>query len=266
MADHGDSILRLAGLKDIIRWQPLQAEVVQPRQLPDGLLEILFQGRIETDLVILEMATVAEPRLIEQILRDLTLVYLDRRILPEVFVLILSQGGSRTENTLTMASRLGLTQWSVRWRVVELWNVSAADLLAANDVGLIPWVPLTRLDERPENVLAECRRRIDSQATAEECENMLAVTRVLASLRYNDPQILSIFGGKETMLEFPAIQELVAEARHRDIIKALELRFGAVPQEIVSEVQAIRDAKKIDELFDHAITCADLDAFKSHLR
>ena len=31
---HGDAILRLAGLRDLASWRPLQAEVVQPRQLP----------------------------------------------------------------------------------------------------------------------------------------------------------------------------------------------------------------------------------------
>ena len=36
---HGDSILRMAGIVGIETWRPLQAEVVQPRQLPDGLIE-----------------------------------------------------------------------------------------------------------------------------------------------------------------------------------------------------------------------------------
>ncbi len=30
------------------------------------------------------------------------------------------------------------------WRVVELWELSATELLAMNDVGLVPWIPLTR--------------------------------------------------------------------------------------------------------------------------
>ena len=38
---HGDSILRMAGIVGIESWRPLQAEVVQPRQLPDGLIEAL---------------------------------------------------------------------------------------------------------------------------------------------------------------------------------------------------------------------------------
>jgi hypothetical protein len=35
---HGDSILRLAGVHDIESWRSVQAEQVQPRRLPDGLI------------------------------------------------------------------------------------------------------------------------------------------------------------------------------------------------------------------------------------
>ena len=63
---HGDSILRLAGIVGIERWRPLQAEVVQPRQLPDGLLEVTFEGKPQTDLFVLELATYPEARLDEQ--------------------------------------------------------------------------------------------------------------------------------------------------------------------------------------------------------
>jgi hypothetical protein len=36
---HGDSILRLAGIRRIVDWRPVPGEVVQPLQLPDGLLD-----------------------------------------------------------------------------------------------------------------------------------------------------------------------------------------------------------------------------------
>ena len=32
----GDSILRLAGIRQIVDWRPMPGELVQPRQLPDG--------------------------------------------------------------------------------------------------------------------------------------------------------------------------------------------------------------------------------------
>ena len=54
---HGDSILRLAGVDDLVSWRPLQAELVQPRQLPDGMIEAFRAGRIEPDVFVLELAT-----------------------------------------------------------------------------------------------------------------------------------------------------------------------------------------------------------------
>ena len=54
---HGDSILRLAGVLDIDSWQPLPAELVQSRRLPDGLIEVRRNGQAEPDLYVLEIAT-----------------------------------------------------------------------------------------------------------------------------------------------------------------------------------------------------------------
>jgi hypothetical protein len=48
---HGDSILRLAGVEDIASWTPLQAELVEPRQLPDGVLSALEYGQSEPDII-----------------------------------------------------------------------------------------------------------------------------------------------------------------------------------------------------------------------
>jgi hypothetical protein len=59
---HGDSILRLVGIGGIASWRPLQAELVQPRRLPDGLIEALLRGEDQADLFILELATYPEKR------------------------------------------------------------------------------------------------------------------------------------------------------------------------------------------------------------
>ena len=42
---YGDSILRLAGVRDFVAWRPLAAELVQSRRLPDGLIEVRRQGQ-----------------------------------------------------------------------------------------------------------------------------------------------------------------------------------------------------------------------------
>lgn len=264
---HGDSILRLAKLGPVASWRALQAEVVQPRQLPDGLLEVLFVGDDDRSLFILELATYPEPRLYDQVLRDVTLVYLDRRVLPEVLVIVYHpRGNFRVAGELNQQSKHGLTEWTVRWRVVELWNLPATELLQAQDVGLIPWVPLTNFADPPEVIFRQCQERIEQQAPPTERDNLLAVTQVLASLRYNDPQLLALLGGKHNVLEFPLIQEIVAERTHETILLMLEGRFGSVPPDVAEEVKKVVDEQKLRELARNAGRCLDLESFRAQVR
>jgi hypothetical protein len=271
---HGDSILRLAGVRDIADWRPLQAEVVQPRQLPDGLIEARRQGQAEADLFVLELATYPEARIVEQVARNMTLVYLDRRVVPEVLVLVLHpRGNQQVANAADLRSAWGWTRWQAAWKVVELWTVPAEDLLAAGDVGLVPWVPLAQFDGPPEPILRQCRARIDRDAAPEERENLLAVAQVLAGLRYNDPRLFELLGGREAMIESPVLQELKAEwtreaareAHRRDIIDFLVARFGTEAEELATDLRAIEEEARLKELVKLAAACPDLEVFRREL-
>ena len=176
---HGDSMLRLANIAGIQAWRPAQAELVQPRQLPDGLLEVRLQGEKRDYVFLLEVATYPERRLGNQLTRDLMLVYLDRGEWPEAVALVLRPKGKyRVPSRRSLRSGCGLSSCSLTWRVVELWTVPAAELLAAGDVGLIPWVPLAHSADPPDVVLRRCRDAIDERASAAEKPNLLAVTQV----------------------------------------------------------------------------------------
>lgn len=263
----GASILRLAGVRDVAAWRPLQAEVVQPRQLPDGLLEVRFAGRTKPDLFVLELATYPEPRLREQIARDVLLVYLDRRVVPEVVALVLRpKRRYRPGAELAAQSRLGLTRLAVNWRILELWTLPAEDLLAADDVGLIPWVPLAQFTGPPGPLLRRCRERIDRQEDPNERANLLAVAQVLAGLRYNDPRLLTILGGRQAMIESPVLRRFLAEARHEDILMVLTTRFGPPSEDVRAALQTIESKSKLDELLKSAASCPDLEAFRARLQ
>jgi hypothetical protein len=269
---HGDSILRLGGVHGVVSWRPLQAEVVHPGRLPDGLLEVHLVGQAPPDLFLLELETYPDKSLAEQILREQMLVYLDRGVLPEALALILHRkprGQSPAPAEIGLQSRLGFSQLQARWRVVELWTLSAEELLAAGDVGLIPWVPLTQYAGPPEVLLQQCREQIDRQARPEERVNLLAVTQVMAMLQYNNPQLMTILGGSQVMIESPLIQELMAksaaERSHKDIVRFLARRFGPVPEDVAAAVRTIYDESKLEELVDEAASCPDLEAFRLRL-
>jgi hypothetical protein len=259
-------LLRIGGVTDIRSWRALQAELVQPRQLPDGLLEVCREGQPEPDYFIVEIATYADERVEEQVVRDAMLVYLDRRALPEVLTVVLRpRGNLRVTGEATLRSRSEWTQFVARWRVVELWTVPASELLAANDVGLLPWAPLTHFDGPPEPLLQECRDRILGHAPASEQANLLAVTQVMTRLRYNDRSLMALLGGGRTVIESPLIQELWAERLHNIIVRVLTARLGPVPQDLVAALQSVQDDAALEDLVEWAARCPDLEAFRARL-
>ncbi len=286
----GASVLRLAGLERMRSCRPALAEVTHPRQLPDGLLEVVFEDHVDLDLFLVEVATYPDQRVRGQLVRDVCIVYLDKRVLPEVLTLVLHpRGNVEVGNTEELNSRLGWTGLEVKWRVVEMWKLSAEQLLAANDVGLIPWVPLAHYDGPADVVLQECRARIDAQAPPEEHANLLAVTQVMTRLRYNDPTYLAFFGGKQAMIDSPLIQEYfgeeiaaaaaaaaakaraeerataTADTKRKVLQRFLKSRFGEIEPEMASTIQAIQDENKLDDLIDWAGCCLNLEEFRSRL-
>jgi hypothetical protein len=266
---HGDSALRLAGVTGFRAWRAVAAELVLPKQTPDGLLEVTFPDRPEPYPFLIEIATFPERRAEEQALRNALALYLQRGTLPEVVTLVLHpKGNYRLTGRQDRASPQGLTQVTWTWRVVELWTVPAETLLAADDVGLVPWVPLTRFDGPPEPILRQCRERID-RAPQEERANLLVVAQVMTRLRYNDAGLIAIFGGRQVMIESPLIQELVEEAArntaHKYILLNLEARFGPVPENLAAQVCTILDEQRLQDLQRLASLCPDLEAFRAAL-
>src|SRR5262249_6903350 len=137
---HGDAILRLAGVEDLVTWRPLQAEVVQPRASPtswvpaDGLLEVRRRGRRRPQRFVVEVATYPERRVAEQTVRDALLVYLNYRVAPDGLVLVLRpKGRFRVPASVTLPGEEGWSELNLRWRVVELWTVPAEELLATGE-------------------------------------------------------------------------------------------------------------------------------------
>lgn len=263
---HGDGLLRLAGVCDIVSWKPLQAELVQPRQLPDGLLEFQRRGHDRSCLALLEIATYPERRVHQQVMRDVVMTWMARRVVPDVLVLVLHpRGRVRVQSQAEYVSDLGTTRLAVQWRVVELWEQPAEALLKTGDVGLIPLAPLTKFDGLPETLLRECRAKIDAHGLPDEHENLLSVTQVMASLRFDRLLVQSILGGSLKMTEFPLIVELRAEIRHDAIRDFLKGRFGEVPDDVIRGLESITKDKHLRELTRQSGSCKSIDAFRKHM-
>src|SRR5262249_56008671 len=124
----GEGVVRVAKVGPVRAWKALQPEVVQPRHLPDGLLEVYLERRKTPDYFLIEIATYPEERLLRQVWRGMSLVFLDREVLPEVLTVILRpKGRLRIGGGHGLQSRLGWSQWQVNWRVVEVWTLPAEE-------------------------------------------------------------------------------------------------------------------------------------------
>ncbi len=272
---HADALVRLAGIRRIASWKAVQAEPVEPRRLPDGLIEVHRRGRPHPILVALEISTYAYTRLAKQAADVAQLIYLVRGVVPEVITLILLPRGRKpTPRELVIPSEEGTTSIRVEWKVIELWKVPAEELLDAGDVGLIPLVPLSLLDRPLDAILDECRERIHRDAPADEVLNLLAVTHVFAGLEYNDPRLFRRLGGTRAMLKSgsPLIQGIIdealekgrREARRDSIVAVLVARFGPEARSLKKELKAVGDPG-LEELVTLAAICPDLDSFREQV-
>jgi hypothetical protein len=287
---YGNRILTgLGGLTERIQeWKSLQSEVVQPKQLPDGILEVKFAGHKERDRFLIEIATYPEKRVSEQMMRDTALLFLDQHRLPEVLTLVLCPYGKQTvSGAETHRSRLGWTSWTLNWRVVNLWEVPAERLLALDDVGLVPWVPLTKFEGPAETMLNECRRRIKEKAEPKDVGSLLAVTQVLGRLRFDHAMLAEIFRETRVMIESPFIKELLedpevvkrspvyqqarTEIRHacselqEAIRHVLTNRFRRIPKDLTAAIKKIDTLEQLTPLVVWAAECPSLADFRSRL-
>jgi len=268
---HGDALLFLGGAAPIRRWRAVQPEVIQPRKVPDGLLEVHFQGVSQAQHVLVEVGTYVEPRLLKQAWDDMLLMCLDHGSLPDVLVVVLRpKGRMQVADHRELASHLGWSALAARWKVVRLWEEPAERLLAAGDVGLVPWLPLTRFEGSPEALVRECRERIDRQAPPAEHANLLAVTQVLTKLRFPQPNLLQLLGGRQIMIESPLLKELLEEkeqeARQEDILNVLAGRFTTIPEGLAREVRAVVAPARLRELVRFSGKCKSLKEFQKRMK
>jgi hypothetical protein len=83
---------------------------VLPAELPDGLILAWRAGRERPEIYVIEVLTYSYPRVAEQALRDLMLVYLKRGEVPNVLILVLRPRGQvRVRQQAVRSGSDGLT-------------------------------------------------------------------------------------------------------------------------------------------------------------
>src|SRR5262249_48199349 len=266
LEQHGDAVFLLAGAPAVRRCRAVQPELVQPRQLPDGLLEVLFLGRKAPEHTLVEVATYPEKRVVQQATDDLLLAELHLGRLPDLVVLVLHPKGKyRVPGEHRQVSPLGWSERTSKWKVVELWELEAEPFLAGGNVGVLPWTVLMKYAGPPEELLQRCGERIEALAPASQRADLLAGAQAVARLRVEGPRLVAFLGGKRVMIESPLIREIEAKVWQEAIVNVLQSRFGTLPTELVSRVRKVRSEKRLKELIQFAVTCPSLEAFRDKL-
>jgi hypothetical protein len=266
---HGRAIALLGGRHDVVSCKSIQSEVVQPRQLPDGLLEVRLRGQREPALILVEFATYPETRVVYQMMDGLRLVRQVRGILPDGLVIVLRPKGKyRVPEEGMTESALGWSKETLSWKRVEIWTLSAEEALASPDIGGVPLVPLMHFEGPPEPLLRLCRERIDREGGGQRA-NLLAVTQSLMKLRFPQQALLDILGGSRAMIESPLIKEILEknelETRRRVIEEDIQDRFGPLPEAGRASLQGLTDRTELRALRRFANSCTTLEAFLERL-
>jgi hypothetical protein len=162
-------------------------------------------------------------------------------------------------------SPLGWSKRTSEWKVVELWELDAEPFLTGSNAGVLPWVVLMKYAGPPEELLKRCCERIEALAPAGQRADLLAVAQVFARLRFQDPELVALLGGKRVMIESPLIREIEAKVTQDNIIQLLEMRFRKVPVEITSRLRKVLTERKLKALFTLAFDCPDLATFREKL-
>ena len=72
-----------------------------------------------------------------------------------------------------------------------------------------------------------------------------------------------------TVRDNPFVEELkqmwLHEGRQRDILEALALRFGGVPEPVSDAVNRVDDEARLNDLFRSAVTCGSVGEFAAGL-
>ena len=74
-----------------------------------------------------------------------------------------------------------------------------------------PKPTLMKYDGPAEELLQKCAEKIEREALPQDRADLLTVSEVLTGLRFLDPELLRLFGGKKPMIESPMLQKMMAE-------------------------------------------------------
>jgi hypothetical protein len=267
---YGDAMIQLAGFGEGESFTPLAAEIVHARQKPDGLLDVRFVGREQPVLFLIDISTVPETRVDEQLIRDMMMVYINRGQLPEMLTLVLRpKGKSTVSSQLFRESPLGNTSFSMKWTVIDLWERSVTSSSEFGHAGMAPWMTLMKTDDPPEVHLMRCRDLAATASDPEHRDGLIVMTQIMSAIRYDEAVISRIFQKEFVMIESPLLdkwtEHRLLRERQKMILEVLRHRGLDVDEAHAATIRAIQDETRLGILTKAAATCQSMEQFRNVL-
>jgi len=143
----------------------------------------------------------------------------------------------------------------VDFQIIRLWEVDPTVILERGLVGLLPLVPLTRGEMEPlmTQTVEAIRERVESNET---CQELLGVTALLATLRFEREQVRAFFRRRATMsllTETPLFEvlfeEVMGERLRQEVQKEVqkELQKARVEAEQKAEQARVEAEQKAEQ-------------------
>jgi predicted transposase YdaD len=150
-----------------------------------------------------------------------------------------------------------------RYQVMRLWQMPAEELLALETPALLALVGQTRIDQ-PAVVLPAVVARLRSVPDAERRGRLLTALLALLPEEEMIAMVERLLEHDALLLDTPYLRRIREEGREegalvmrrRDILQALELRFGhpeAVSRQVAEQLERITDEALLERLFAAAI-------------
>ncbi|MPY88072.1 MAG: DUF4351 domain-containing protein [Luteitalea sp.] len=229
------------------RVTPAPRELSAPLRLPDLLYEVSLGDT--SWLAHIELQTRDDRAMDNRELEYAVLAWLRFRKPVRSYLVVLTPRGGARASPRSVVVRAGSLNITLRYRVIRLWEMSAAHILAADRPTLLPLVPLTRATDDELQEALHRLRMVPDEPFRRELASRFAL---VGSLRYNAIDLLTLVE-ERVMLdleEFPLYQYFVEKGLEQGreqgweqgetalLRRLLERRFGSLPSWAVARLEA----------------------------
>lgn len=196
-----------------------------------------------------------------------------RRYEKPVYPVVINLTGRGQQDSQYTFDCVDITVVNFNYRQINLQDMPGRDFLYRAPVGILPLVPLMRLDDPPEQVLEKCVQRFVQEVKPNSDRDVLYVAlAALSSLRFPKELILKVLEviKLENLPLFDGIREEWKSrgkiiGRVDSIMDALEENTGNRPVELAERLSVIEEDYLLKDLLRTAIKATTLEQFVKKL-